>query len=323
MGFVADIAVENPSALVLQRATRNALPLLEKAATGHAGQKSCFGCHNQGPPLVAIAEAQRRGVPTAEVFVRAQREHILEFVSAHHKDFATGKGTGGGIDTAGTLLMALEQVGHKADENTSAVVEFLLRSQAKQDHWSCSSNRPPTEASHFTTTYLAIRGLQKWATPEQQTRAVRRLAEARKWLERTSAIDNEDRVFRVLALTLVKGEERLRQMAIRDLRDAQQADGGWAQLPKKASDAYATGTALFALHEVGGLKVTDPEYRKGVAFLLKTQLEDGSWKVVSRSRPFQKYYESGFPHEKNQFISASATGWATLALLLACPVESK
>ena len=41
--------------------------------------------------------------------------------------------------------------------------------------------------------------------------------------------------------------------------------------------------------------------------------------MKSRSKPFQPYYESGFPHGKDQFISISASGWATAALALACP----
>jgi hypothetical protein len=85
------------------------------------------------------------------------------------------------------------------------------------------------------------------------------------------------------------------------------------------SDAYATGTALVALHQAGRLPTTDPAYQRGVAFLLKTQREDGSWLVRKRSKPFQSYYESGFPHGKDQFISITATGWATTALALTCP----
>jgi squalene cyclase len=83
------------------------------------------------------------------------------------------------------------------------------------------------------------------------------------------------------------------------------------------SDAYATGTALVALHEAGGLRPGDAAYRRGVAFLLRTQRPDGSWFVQSRSRPFQPYYESGFPYEKDQFISAAASGWATTAIAFA------
>jgi hypothetical protein len=54
-----------------------------------------------------------------------------------------------------------------------------------------------------------------------------------------------------------------------------------------------------------------------VAFLLRTQLEDGSWFVRSRAIPVQPYFDSGFPHGRDQFISAAATNWATMALMLA------
>jgi hypothetical protein len=74
-----------------------------------------------------------------------------------------------------------------------------------------------------------------------------------------------------------------------------------------------------ALHQAGGLPTTDPAYRRDVAFLLQTQQEDGSWLVRSRSKPFQLYYESGFPHGKDRFISIAASAWATTALALTCP----
>ena len=76
----------------------------------------------------------------------------------------------------------------------------------------------------------------------------------------------------------------------------QRADGGWGQIPTLASDAYATGQALTALAESGAMKPTDPAYKKGVRFLLGTQLEDGSWHVRSRAVPVQPYFDSEFPH---------------------------
>ncbi|MFO0965366.1 MAG: hypothetical protein U0793_07245 [Gemmataceae bacterium] len=96
----------------------------------------------------------------------------------------------------------------------------------------------------------------------------------------------------------------------------QQPGGGWAQTDKLGPDAYATGSALVVLSEVAGLSASEPAYRHGVEFLLKTQLKDGSWHVVSRSKPFQTYFETGFPHGKDQFISAAASGWAATALAL-------
>jgi hypothetical protein len=84
-----------------------------------------------------------------------------------------------------------------------------------------------------------------------------------------------------------------------------------------ASDAYATGQALYALRIGGGMSPTHETYRKGVSILLQTQLPDGTWLVHTRSYPFQPYFESGFPHGPDQWISSAATSWATLSLTLA------
>ncbi|MCA9213895.1 MAG: hypothetical protein KDB27_12575 [Planctomycetales bacterium] len=50
---------------------------------------------------------------------------------------------------------------------------------------------------------------------------------------------------------------------------------------------------------------------------MSTAEDDGSWpwRVISRSVKFQPYFESGFPHGHDQWISAAATGWAATALM--------
>jgi len=99
------------------------------------------------------------------------------------------------------------------------------------------------------------------------------------------------------------------------LMKEQQSDGGWTQLPGLRCDAWATGSALVALQRAG-VATTDPVYQRGVDFLLRTQFDDGSWWVRSRSWPFQPHFNSKFPHGKDQWISAGGTAWATIALLL-------
>jgi squalene cyclase len=126
---------------------------------------------------------------------------------------------------------------------------------------------------------------------------------------------NEDRVFQLLGLAWAGGHHDAVRQAARDLLARQRADGGWGQHASLASDAYATGQAHVALKETGTLAVTDPAYQRGVVFLLSTQLEDGSWPVKSRSIAFQPYFESGFPHGYDQWISAAATNWASMALV--------
>src|SRR5439155_10601474 len=62
---------------------------------------------------------------------------------------------------------------------------------------------------------------------------------------------------------------------VKKLRAAQNADGGWSQIKKAKSDAYATGQALYALAEAS-VKSDDESVRKAQAFLAKTQRQDGA-----------------------------------------------
>jgi Squalene-hopene cyclase C-terminal domain len=106
------------------------------------------------------------------------------------------------------------------------------------------------------------------------------------------------------------------------LRNEQNRDGGWSQLRGLNSDAYATGQVLVVLHEAGSVRTDDPQYQRGVRYLLETQEPDGSWLVHKRAVPINGYFESGFPHGKFQFISYAGTCWATMALSYATVTSS-
>jgi hypothetical protein len=126
----------------------------------------------------------------------------------------------------------------------------------------------------------------------------------------------DERALQLLGLKWagVNAKHEVIRRAARELIAEQRSDGGWAQLSSLASDAYATGQALVALNQSGALGVSDTVYKRGVQFLLNTQLGDGSWYVKSRSIPFQPYFESDFSHGHDQWISAAATNWASMAL---------
>jgi hypothetical protein len=317
-----DEPAKAPPAAV-KSAVEKGLPLLLKGARGHIDKKTCFACHNQAPPLLALVTARERGFEVRQEDIKEQVEFIATFLDGNRENYRKGKGQGGAIDTAGYALFTLDLGGWQADETTEAVAEYLLLHNKDLDHWKSSTDRPPSEASNFTVNYMTIRALKKWGSAEQKERIAKRIAEARAWLLKTPARDTEDRVFRLWALQVAGVEGKDLQSAIDELARSQRPDGGWAQLDKLDSDAYATGSALVALHLAGGLPTTDERYQRGLVYLLKNQREDGSWLVKSRSKPFQPYYETGFPHGKDQFISAAASGWAVTALSLACPPEKK
>jgi squalene cyclase len=106
--------------------------------------------------------------------------------------------------------------------------------------------------------------------------------------------------------------------AIKEIRDRQETGGGWSQFERTDADAYATGLSLYALH-VAGVATNDEAYRKGISFLLGTQYQDGPWLVKSHSFPVQRYFESGFPFGRHQWISAAGTSWASLAIAQTLP----
>ena len=103
----------------------------------------------------------------------------------------------------------------------------------------------------------------------------------------------------------------------------QNADGGWGSLDGRASEAYSTGEALFALRAAGGVPTADAPWQRGIRFLVNTQAADGTWHVPSRLhdpvRISPPYFESGYPYGHDQFISAAGAAWALMALSQALP----
>ena len=316
------VVAETPSPVpaAVKSAVERSIPLLEKTAAGASEHNRCFTCHGHAMPVVTFVEARRRGFLIDEKNFEAQLKHTLTDLARGKKRYLEGKGQGGGYTRAGYALWSLRQAGWKPDEVTGYVSGYLAHDQ-QAEHWPSNGNRPPTERSPYTTTYLALQGVDGFGTKEQAEKIEAREKKALAWLVRTDPKETEDRVFRLLALAHLKADQKAVNEAAKALREAQRKDGGWAQLPEMESDAYATGSVLYALHRGGGLKSDDAVYEQGVKYLLETQKEDGSWHVTSRSKPFQTYYESGYPHKKDQFISMAAGSWATLALLFTIPAE--
>jgi mono/diheme cytochrome c family protein len=143
----------------------------------------------------------------------------------------------------------------------------------------------------------------------------RTFAKARGWLMKFEPQDPNQQIHRLLGLGWAGAKPAEMKKFVREILSAQRADGGWPPLPTLASDAWATGLTLFVLHEVGGITARDERYRRGVDFLLRTQFADGSWWVPTRTWPLQPHFDSGFPHGRDQWISAGGTAWAAIALM--------
>ena len=312
------LALTNPpDADSVRRAVSAALPLLQQSERTITRTRDCVSCHQH--PLVAmtVALARKHGFKVDEIIVAEERAHILKDMGGRVRPLLLGTGIDPTLSVH--MLAGLAAEGEPASRITDALVHYLVLRQRKDGRWQQENYRPPDEASDFQFTALAVRGLQAYAPKGRKQEIGLRIDLARSWLERTEPADNVDRSFRLLGLGWARAQPERIKKAVSKLVDEQREDGGWAQLPTLQPDAYATGLALYALHEGGGLAVNNPAYRRGVEFLLRTQLADGSWYVASRSFPIVEYSKSGFPHGSSQFISASATCWATMALTFTTP----
>lgn len=304
----------------VRAAVEKSLPLLERSSIIAIDERStCFTCHHTGLPVMTFLTARERGFKVDAGNVQTQLQFTAEFLAKGRANYLQGKGQGGQAFTAGSALWTLKLGAHKSGANTDAVVEYLLGHQKDLGHWKPPSIRPPSEESPFSATFFALEGIQHFVTAAQRVRADARITQAREWLLKTPAVSTEDRVFRLLSLFSASVSREAIQQAAQDLLRTQRADGGWSQLDDMPADAYATGTALVALQRTACITSKDTACQRGMQWLLQAQLADGSWHVVSRAKPFQQYFESGYPHGKDQFISITAACWATTALLLGLP----
>lgn len=311
------------SANPTRAAITKAIQLIEKSSGEYLKHRDCFSCHHQAHAILAIDAVRDKGFVIDEENYSAQTKRIVDHLKKGHKNYLAGKGQGGQVDTAGAMLWGLLSARIKPDKQTDAVVHYLKVRNRDKDYWRRSGNRPPTEASNFSTTCLAVTALKNFNRETDDQVVSDRLLKARKWLENTKTVDTEDRVFQIRGLAQFEDTTSTIETLAEKLLHQQHDDGGWSQTAKLKSDAYATGTVLSTLIEVGKLKADDPAAQAGFSFLLSSQKADGSWFVKSRSDPFQEYFETGFPHGTDQFISMSASCWAVICLAKNLPVKNK
>ncbi|HET9830886.1 MAG TPA: ankyrin repeat domain-containing protein, partial [Vicinamibacterales bacterium] len=278
-------------------------------------RRKCIACHHQTLPLMVMALASSRGVAPATDASAKTIDAITAVWNGRREDLLLGREVAGGANELSYGLLAFAEAGVKPNATTDAAVVNLISLQRADGSWVFLDTRPPqADNSPISFTAMAIRGLSVYAPSGIRGEVDGAIGRARDYIRKAVPTSTQDEAFKLLGLTW--GHAPANEIAAQSKRllALQRPDGGWAQMPTMASDAYAAGEALYAL-SVSGISSKSGAYQKGTAFLLRSQLPDGTWFVRSRAFGFQPYFETGFPHGVDQFISASATAWAAIALL--------
>lgn len=298
------------------------LAIMEKTSSSFFQTGGCISCHAQNVTAMAAGAARANGIPSDEA-AAAERLKVLKALWSGQMDRLLQRlDPPGAIDTIESSLEHFMAAGVPPGDLTSAMVHNIAVRQNANGSWRFNFNgiaRAPISDSDIPRTAIAVRALDVLGPAGRKREFAGRIERAREWLTNVKPRYIDESNYQLLGLKWSGAEETLLRKLGRELAAEQRPDGGWAQSRYLSSDAYATGQALYALHEGAGLPVNDPVYARGVQFLLKTQAPGGSWHVRSRAVKFQPYFESGFPHGHDQWISQMATGWATLALTFAPP----
>ena len=298
-----------------REAITKALVVSQRAAANFLASGGCVSCHADHLNGMAIAAARTLGIQADYQLEARQANTTATLRGSMEQQLFQVQDPAAGVDGMEFSLLQIAAAKLEPKLSTDSLVHHIAAMQRKQGDWpNYGAVRPPLEDGGVSHTAYGIRALRVYPIPGRQVEFQERVERAAKWLESAEPRTTEDRTMQILGICWAGHKapaDRVRQLVSK-----QRADGGWGQTDNLPSDAYATGEALWALHE-SGLAASDPVYQRGVEFLLRTQKDDGAWHVVTRALAFQPYFQSGFPYDHDQWISQAGTAMATIALTFA------
>lgn len=317
-------ALKTQTQNTIQAAIQRSIPLLQRSDANFSQKAGCISCHNNNLPTTAAALARKSGFRLDEKIAAQQvKENAAELEHSRdrlHQGVFVNVEDDFGPFHFGYVLIGLDAEHYKADLNTDAAAMYIKTHQFTDGHWDAgiADTRPPLCSLYIAQTALAMRGLQLYAPKSDKAAYDKSIQLAAAWLVKVQTNNDDDRSWRLLGLAWAGKDRDATQRAMREVLAGQRSDGGWADMASMNTNAYATGKALVAL-QTAGLPVSDPAFQKGIRYLLTTQQDDGSWYVKTRALAFQPWFDNGFPHGFDQWISAAGSSWATMALSLAAP----
>ena len=290
------------------------LGYLAKDAQAWKKEHNCVSCHHAGLVIWSMREAKQRGHAVDEPVLTELTNWVCETAYGTYV-YPRPAGEPKRL-SAGSAWFALGfGADPKRDANSNKELKILLKSveseQTETGGWlSWPQTRPPFfgESDDSMTALATLAVMPEAASGDAEATIVR--DKGVKWLAETKTDDDPQSITLRLILwrRLGRPTEEWMPLAQR-IKERQNEDGGWSQAKDMASDAWATGQALYALAEAG-VKSKEPAIYRGHSFLIHTQREDGSWPMTSRQRA------RGGERAKNLIpITGAGSAWAILGLV--------
>jgi hypothetical protein len=262
----------------------------------------CYSCHNNGDATRALIAASAAGFEVGDAL-----DDTLAWLAAPERWEQNGS-PGGSSDLPlarvqfASALDAAAAVGRAPANARDRAVELMATHQQADGSWTLNPQQTIGGATFYgraLATAMARRALTSTDTPNART--ARGRADA--WL-RASAPANVLEATSIL-LGLDRADDNAaqaqRQRALALVRDGQAADGGWGPFVTSPPEVFDSAIAVLALAQARGMS---DAVRRGRAYLLERQQDDGSWIETTRPSGGDSYAQR-----------ISTTAWALLALL--------
>jgi len=271
-----------------REAAQRGLDWLQQSAVNWAPPPDgCFGCHVQAQALMGQAVALKRGYRVSLPAMRTLTDLMRKQTTPEGRVGQQNEIVSATFGAMGYAESA-EASQRTSDRELLYTVNYLVNSQKAEGSIPFTANlEPPIMQGDIMLTSNALVAM-KWAAthtrdPKYGQAADRALA----FLAGSDAVTIQDRVFKIVSLEHYGTPDQKRQAwsLVEALAAEQQPDGGWKESPKvDSSNAFATGQVLYAFKQAG-VSVRSEMFRRGVDYLLKTQVNDtsvanGAWKAV-------------------------------------------
>jgi len=290
------------------------LSFLVKDAQAWKKEHQCASCHHAALVIYSMREAKQSGHVLDEPFVAELTKWVAESGDGKFGQARPASAPKAASPKAIYFALALG-ADPKLDATSQQGLKLLLKTvqaeQTENGSWSTwPGTRPPIFGnSDESLTALAILALLPAAgTGDVQAKAAR--DRGVKWLAETKTDDDpQSTALRLVLWTRLGRPAKEWEPLVQRIKDRQNADGGWSQTRDMASDAWATGQALYAL-ACAGIRPNEEVIARGQAFLVKAQRPDGSWPMTSRPT------EAGGKGSTSLIpITGAGSAWAVLGLV--------
>jgi hypothetical protein len=294
------------------------LAFLAKDAIAWKNEHHCVSCHHAALVVWSMREAKQRGYAVDEPVLAELTQWL-----AQSGDGKTGVPRPAGVPRAlnakavwfALALGASAQPDPVSQQGSKLLLTTVKSDQNENGSWSSwPETRPPIfgNSDESMTALATLAVVASAASGDDSARAVR--DKGIQWLSRTKTDgDPQSTAMRLVLWRKLSRPAAEWKPLLTRIKERQNSDGGWSQTRDMASDAWATGQALYAL-ACAGMKPDDPVIARGHAFLVRAQRDDGSWPMASRP------VKAGGAGSKSLIpITGAGSAWAVLGLVRSRP----